>query len=155
MKPIPEYISSVKTFVEKHILNKSVKANIIQIVKDLKQSLINLIKGIKLPNRKGWRTFFIHHLLATIAGFTAATLATDLVGNYFKYKSAENLWGLKGRKDGKTMITQDDFEVYTWWTKFIIGLIFMIVVRYFVMQMINEYEKIKEQRAASKQKPSS
>jgi len=125
------------------IFTNSNKKNSINFFMDLKTSLFNVVLGTKLPDRKDWGSFVFHQIIINGSGWTAGVLASDLVGSYFKTKSAKNLWGLKGRHDGKTMISKDDFEMYSWWASYIFGLIILILVRHIVIQTIEEFKKIR------------
>lgn len=149
LQHIKTYWLTFVAFVQTKVFTIERRDKVFEFVFDLKDSLIMVIKGIKPPDKKGWRDFLLYQLIATTAGWTAATLASDLVGSNFKFKSVQNLWGLKGKNDGRTLVNKEEYELYDWWARFLIGLIIMIVVRYLVMQTINEFEKI---RANKRQK---
>ena len=145
---IKEYLLITVSFLKTKVFTKRNRKIISEFFCDFRVSIVNVMKGIKLPTKKGWRDFILKRLITTGTGWWVSVMATDLISNNFKYKNIKNRWGLKGRRDGKTMITLEEFEMYSWWAKFLIGLIVLITVRYIIMQTIKEYDKIRENKNA-------
>lgn len=142
-------LEKTKIFLVEKVFNNQNKKLVLEFLNDVKKSFINVVVGTKLPDKKGWGSFILHQVIINGAGWTAGILASDLVGSYFKTKSAKNLWGLKGRHDGKTMITKEEFEMYSWWASYAFGLIILILVRHFLIQTIEEYKKLRSNKEQS------
>ncbi|WP_139263237.1 hypothetical protein [Flammeovirga pacifica] len=101
---------------------------------------------LKNPSKKDWKILIIEEIIATGTGWTAGIFASDWVSSNYKFKSSKNLWGLTGRRDGREMLSREDYELYDWWASYLIGLIMMFIVRYLVLQLMHEFEKVREAR---------
>ncbi|MBB3699238.1 hypothetical protein FHS70_003395 [Flammeovirga yaeyamensis] len=112
---------------------------------------INVFKNIAKINfsKKSWRVFIIEEIIATGTGWYAGIFAADLISTNYKFKSVNNLWGLTGRRDGKEMISKEDYELYNTYSSYIIGLLMMVIVRYLIMQILHEFEKVREERKSN------
>ena len=145
----------VKQQLNEKVLTDQNKASFLEVLNDIKQSLINVVKGlfnIKIPDQKKWKFMVLEEVIATGAGWTAGVIASDWVSSNFKFKNIKNGFGVFGKKDGKTMISKDDYEIFDWIASYFIGLVMIIIVRYFVIQLIEEYGKVRRERLHTERK---
>lgn len=138
---------SVKAYLAANVFTRQNGQNIKQFFIDVKDCLIKVIFGTTLPQKKDLFNFLLTQVIVNACGWTAGMLAGDMVNAYFKTPSAKNLWGIAGKRDGKTMVTKEEFQQYNWWARYLVGLVILLVVRYLVFSTIEEYKKLKEERA--------
>lgn len=145
-------IALIKQFFK--FLNKGlthpITLRVIFIIKqffgDLKQSFINVIKGLRPPAKSNYIVLILQQMIGFGSGWAAGIIASNWIDSRYKYKSVKNLWGLKGRRDGRTVLSREEFENYAYWTKLVVGLVILICVRYLVLNMFAQYQIIIDER---------
>ncbi|ANQ52095.2 hypothetical protein MY04_4760 [Flammeovirga sp. MY04] len=145
------YYQFIKQLLITHVFNKENKTYLKHFLQDIRTCFINVFKNIAKINlsKKSWRVFIIEEIIATGTGWYAGIFAADLISTNYKFKSVNNLWGLTGRRDGKEMISKEDYELYNTYSSYIIGLLMMVIVRYLIMQILHEFEKVREERKSN------
>ena len=121
--------NKVKSDLNDKVLTESNKAYLNQLLLDLKQAFVNLLKGlftITVLNNKGWKLFLLEELIATGTGFTAGKIASDWVGEHFQFNNIKNGFGLFGKKSGRTTLDKDTYEILDGIMGYAVGLVMIV-----------------------------
>jgi hypothetical protein len=82
-------------------------------------------------------------LISNAISYGIAIMVSSILHHFFTVKSFRNLWGILGRRKGKTFIDADTYEWIDWGLTFIVGLFVFTIVDH-AMDYIMEW--LKKQR---------
>ena len=96
------------------------------------------------PYRRTVAEFIGEEILASGAGWTAASLSAWLVSRFFVERSWKNLWGLTATR--RTALASDDYSLLAEMVAYLVGLVVLIAVRQLVIGTIQQFVYVRPER---------